>query len=90
MLKEKTNFKRFGVMLDCSRNAVMKVETVKRFIDHLQIMGYNALELYTEDTYEIKDEPRFGYLRGRYTGEEIKDQSLLSSGTTPRRWIATS
>ena len=72
-MKEKTNFKRFGVMLDCSRNAVMKVETVKRFIDHLQIMGYNALELYTEDTYEIKDEPRFGYLRGRYTGEEIKE-----------------
>ena len=72
-MKEKTTYKRFGVMLDCSRNAVMKVQTVKRFIDHLQMMGYNALELYTEDTYEIKDEPRFGYLRGRYTGEEMKE-----------------
>lgn len=66
-------FKRFGVMLDMSRNAVMKPEQVKRFIDLIQGMGYNALGLYVEDTYEIKDEPYFGYLRGRYTGEEIKD-----------------
>jgi len=64
---------RFGVMLDCSRNAVMKVSEVKRFIDILSKMGYNCLELYTEDTYEIKGEPYFGYLRGRYTGEEIKE-----------------
>jgi hypothetical protein len=70
---EKKNFRYFGAMLDCSRNAVMKVSEVKRFIDCLQIMGYNALELYTEDTYEIEGEPRFGYLRGRYSKEELKE-----------------
>ena len=63
----------FGVMLDCSRNAVMKVSEVKRMIDCLQKMGYNTLELYTEDTYEIAGEPYFGYLRGRYTGAELKE-----------------
>ena len=63
----------FGVMLDCSRNAVMNVEKLKFFIDCLAKMGYNALELYTEDTYELPDEPYFGYLRGRYTADEIRE-----------------
>ncbi len=63
----------FGVMLDCSRNAVMRPEEVKKFIDILEKMGFNALELYTEDTYKIADEPYFGYMRGGYTSAEIKD-----------------
>ncbi len=66
-------YRYFGAMLDCSRNAVMKPEAVKRMIDCLQKMGYNALELYTEDTYEVDGEPYFGYLRGRYTAAELKD-----------------
>ena len=66
-------YKHFGVMLDCSRNAVMKPSAIKRMIDCLQKMGYTALELYTEDTYEIEGEPYFGYLRGRYTGAELKE-----------------
>ena len=47
-------YKHFGVMLDCSRNAVMKPEAVKRMMDCLEKMGYNTLELYTEDTYEVE------------------------------------
>ena len=66
-------YERFGVMLDCSRNAVMTVSAVKRMIDCLAKMGYDTLELYTEDTYEVEGEPFFGYLRGRYTGEEIQE-----------------
>ena len=65
--------KRFGVMLDCSRNAVMKVEKVKEFVLLLRDMGYNSLMLYTEDTYEMDGEPYFGYLRGRYTKKELKE-----------------
>ena len=60
------------VMLDCSRNAVMSVDGVKDFIDKLATMGYNSLMLYTEDTYEIPEEPLFGYMRGRYTQTELK------------------
>lgn len=63
----------FGVMLDVSRNGVMKVPRVKKYIDYLSAMGYNALELYAEDTYEIEGEPYFGYLRGAYTSAEIKE-----------------
>ncbi len=62
-----------GVMLDCSRNAVMKPARVKSFIELISKMGYNTLMLYTEDTYEIADEPLFGYLRGRYSVEELKE-----------------
>ena len=66
-------YKRFGVMLDMSRNAVMKVEEVKHFIDLIKKFGYNALGLYLEDTYEIEGEKYFGYLRGRYSAQELKD-----------------
>lgn len=62
-----------GVMLDCSRNGVMKSATVKRFIDYLAMIGYNTLELYTEDTFKIPNEKYFGYLRGGYSGDEIKE-----------------
>ena len=65
--------KYFGVMLDMSRNAVMKPEQVKRFAKTISCFGYNMIQLYTEDTYEVEDEPYFGYMRGRYTQEEIKD-----------------
>ena len=60
-------------MLDVSRNGVMKVEKVKEFVDYIKLFGYNSLMLYTEDTYEIEGEPYFGYLRGRYSKEELKE-----------------
>ena len=65
--------KRFGAMLDMSRNGVMKPEQVKTFAHTLKTFGYNMLQLYMEDTYEIPGEPYFGYMRGRYTQEELKD-----------------
>lgn len=65
--------KYFGVMLDMSRNAVMKPETLKKYVDYLSAFGYNMLQLYTEDTYEVNNEPYFGYLRGGYKKEEIKE-----------------
>lgn len=67
------NYKNFGVMLDVSRNAVMSVETLKVFIDCLVKMGYDTLELYAEDTYKIDEEPYFGYQRGAYTSDELKE-----------------
>ena len=60
-------------MLDCSRNGVLTPEAVKRMIRHLALMGYRAVQLYTEDTYEIEGEPYFGYQRGRYTREELRE-----------------
>lgn len=65
--------KMFAAMLDCSRNAVMNVKELKNYIDALSLIGYNSLMLYTEDTYEVDNEPYFGYLRGRYSQDELKE-----------------
>ena len=65
--------KRFGVMLDMSRNGVMRVEEVKNIATILKQMGYNMIQLYTEDTYEVENEPYFGYMRGRYSVAEMQD-----------------
>lgn len=76
------DFKHFGVMLDMSRNAVMRVDEIKKFILLIKKMGYDTLGLYIEDTYEIDGEPYFGYLRGRYTCKELKeiDKFALENG----------
>ncbi len=66
-------FEHLGVMMDCSRNAVPNVEFLKDYILNLALMGYNELQLYTEDTYEIEGEPMFGYLRGRFTALELRE-----------------
>ena len=60
-------------MLDMSRNGVMKVSEVCRFADVVKSFGYNTLMLYTEETYEVENEPYFGQYRGRYTQKELKD-----------------
>ncbi|MBO5070854.1 MAG: beta-N-acetylhexosaminidase [Roseburia sp.] len=72
-MENNLGFKRFGTMLDCSRNAVMSVNSLKKWIDITTDLGYNTLLLYTEDTYEVDDNPYFGYMRGRYTQEELKE-----------------
>ena len=68
-----TDFRRFGTMVDCSRNAVMNVPAVKKWIDVTAAMGYNTLMLYTEDTYEVDGQPYFGYMRGRYSKAELRE-----------------
>lgn len=70
---EQIKFNNFGVMIDCSRNAVRNVKSLKKFIDYLSKMGYNMVQLYTEDTFEVNNEAYFGYLRGRYSKEELKE-----------------
>mgnify|MGYP000062740146 FL=1 len=62
-----------GIMIDCSRNAVMTPEAIKRFVNIISALGYDTLMLYTEDTYEVDGEPLFGYQRGRYSKDELRD-----------------
>ena len=69
----KIPFRRFGAMIDLSRNAVMSVDGLKRFAATISEMGYNTLLLYMEDVYTLPGEEYFGYLRGRYSEEELKD-----------------
>ena len=72
-INERPAFKTCGCMIDVSRNAVLKVSAVKDFMNFMVCLGMNMLMLYTEDTYEIKEHPYFGYMRGRYTKAEIRE-----------------
>ncbi len=72
-ISETPRFHTNGVMLDCSRNGVTNIKTLKDILIQLALMGHNLLMLYTEDTYEIEGEPYFGYMRGRYTHDELRE-----------------
>jgi hexosaminidase len=71
-ITENPQFNMSGVMLDASRNAVPTVADVEKLLQHMAVMGLDTLMLYTEDTYEVKEYPYFGYMRGRYTFEELQ------------------
>ena len=60
-------------MADNSRNAVFNIPSAKKMIRYLAGMGYNSMMLYTEDTYEIPGYKYFGYMRGRFSAEELKE-----------------
>lgn len=62
-----------GTMIDMSGNSVMNMDTLKRFLTLLKKRATTPPCLYTEDIYEIKWEPHFGYMRGRYSIEEMKE-----------------
>lgn len=72
-LSQAPGFDMNGLMLDNSRNAVQTVDTVKRMLRYMALMGLSTLQLYTEDTFEIREYPYFGYMRGRFTADEIKE-----------------
>ncbi len=71
-IREKAHFETAGIMFDCSRNAVLKPDAMRFFLRKMALMGLNMGMMYTEDTYEVPEQPFFGYKRGRYTYEELK------------------
>ena len=79
-LCQQRHFRSCGAFVDCSRGAVMTVEACKAYVDHIAALGMNVLALYMEDTYEVKEYPYFGYLRGRYTQEELREIDEYCAG----------
>ena len=71
--EETPQFDQIGPMIDLSRNAVLTVPQLKRFILLSSKMGLNSLMLYMEDTYEIPEYPYFGHLRGRYSQSDLRE-----------------
>ncbi|WP_106769290.1 beta-N-acetylhexosaminidase [Paenibacillus faecalis] len=72
-IHEKQQFDQVGPMFDLSRNAVLTVDSFKVMLNKLALMGMNTVMLYMEDTYKIEGEPYFGYMRGRYSQDELKE-----------------
>lgn len=79
-IAQERNFDNLGYMIDVARDAVPKIDTLKKMVLYLAVLGYNRLYLYLEDLFEVKGEPFFGYLRGRYSEEEIKELDNYCAG----------
>ncbi|MBQ9336489.1 MAG: family 20 glycosylhydrolase [Lentisphaeria bacterium] len=71
--ENRSPFAVFGIMLDVSRNMVMTVDHLKRWLRRLALAGCNTLMLYCEDTYVLEGEPFFGYMRGPYSFSDIRE-----------------
>ena len=78
-IEESPQFDTCGAMFDCSRNAVLTLASAKTLLRLMALMGMNVMMLYTEDTYELEGQPYFGYMRGRYTAEELKELDRYAS-----------
>jgi hypothetical protein len=73
-ISQKPYFTMDGAMYDVTQgNAVMRVSTVKEILRRMALMGLNMLMLYVEDSYDLKDNPYFGYMRSRYSQKELKE-----------------
>lgn len=71
--EEKSYIPNIGPMIDASRNAVYKVDKIKDIMVTMAVLGLNRIMLYTEDTYEVEGYEYFGYLRGRYSSDELRE-----------------
>ncbi len=72
-LAQASSLRMRGAMVDVSRNGVLTVEAAKHWLRCCALLGLNMVMLYSEDTYEVPGEPFFGYLRGRYTQDELTE-----------------
>ena len=70
---EDAHFETVAAMIDVSRREVLTLDGAKKMLDHLALMGYNMAMLYTEDLIELEGRPFFGYMRGRYTVEDLRE-----------------
>ena len=71
-VREHANFETVGCMLDLSFGSAPTIKSIFEFCDYASLLGYNQIWLYMEDMYEIRERPYFGYLRGRYSFDELK------------------
>ncbi len=71
-IEETPCFDTVGMMFDVSRNAVLKLESIRVILQKMALMGMDLGMMYTEDTYEIPQQPYFGWMRGKYTIEDLK------------------
>lgn len=71
-ITQTASFQECGIMLDVSFGCVLKVESVKKYLNFMALHGMNLMMLYTEDLYEVEGYPHFGYQRGRYSVEDLR------------------
>ncbi|MEG0397418.1 MAG: hypothetical protein RR612_11870, partial [Oscillospiraceae bacterium] len=76
-VSQKACYNDLGLMVDCSRNAVLNMSAFKQLVITLAKMGYTVIQLYMEDTFELPQYPYFGYKRGFFTKNELREMDLF-------------
>lgn len=72
-VSESIAFDTLSCMLDVSFGTPLTVDSVKEYLEYMALFGFNQLQFYMEDMYTIEGYPYFGYMRGRYTYDELKE-----------------
>ncbi len=67
------HFDTLSGMIDASRCGVPRISSIKTLLDYTAVMGYNMMMLYTEDVVKLEGRPYFGYMRGAYTVEQLRE-----------------
>ena len=76
--EERLDFRTYAVLFDCSRNPVLTVKHAQHWLRRLALLGYNMMMLYTKDAYQLPGETYFGYMRGAYGMDEIKQMDAVA------------
>ncbi|MEG2813239.1 MAG: family 20 glycosylhydrolase, partial [Oscillospiraceae bacterium] len=72
-IHEKAGFKFNGEMIDNSRNSVLTMETAKKIIIYSAMIGLDNILLYNEETFQVDNNPYFGYMRMGYTQKDVRE-----------------
>ena len=67
------SFAHRGVMLDVSRGKMASLEYLKHLASYLSDLGYNILQLYSEDKLALKKHPLVGSITGAYSEQQIRE-----------------
>lgn len=70
-IRDRPDFKRRGVYLDCSRGKVPTVETLKALIEQLAAWKVNELQLYVENVFTFRRHPAIGRGFSPFTPEDL-------------------
>lgn len=62
-----------GVFICLSGNGALNMASLKRMMSYLAKFGYSYIELGLDDMFKIEEEPYYGYLRGSYSIDELKE-----------------
>lgn len=68
-IEQKPKFEELGVML--AVQYPMKPQAIVKYMETMAALGFTYMLMYMETSFELKDYPFFGYMRGRYTKEEL-------------------
>ena len=73
-ISEPVHFDMNGPMFDVSQgNAAFNMKTMKSILRQCSLMGLSMAMLYCEDSFVAQNQPYFGYMRARYTEDEMKE-----------------